>query len=331
MFDEALGRLQALGTSAAAILPGLLLGLLVFGLGLVVGAWRARRGDARRLAARSIGRLGRGAGPHRRWPRHAGGVPDRGLDRLSLGVGRRPVQPARHRRRGDRLCLPRRAAEPARRHPDPAHPPVPHRRPDPPGRSGRHGGGHLGSGDGAAHLRQPPHPDPQRLAVHRQDRGHHRLREAPAAVPADDRQRRRHRPGAQGHRAGAPRHPRRPGRPAARGAGDRPGQRGRGHGGALLDQPAAPARGGGRARWRHRGGQAGPDRGRHRPSLSDLAGACSTTRPRKPTATAPASARDGLPQDAACPDRVGRYCEAIPLLPTPRRQGRMVRTGAPTG
>ncbi|HEY8613015.1 MAG TPA: hypothetical protein VIL69_17225 [Roseomonas sp.] len=33
MFDEALGRLQALGFSATAILPGLLLGLGVLGLG----------------------------------------------------------------------------------------------------------------------------------------------------------------------------------------------------------------------------------------------------------------------------------------------------------
>ena len=36
MFDQALDRLQALGNSAATILPGLLLGLVVFGLGLIV-------------------------------------------------------------------------------------------------------------------------------------------------------------------------------------------------------------------------------------------------------------------------------------------------------
>lgn len=49
MFDEALTRLQDLGGSAAAILPSLLVGLVIFGLGLLVA--RAVRAGARRAAA----------------------------------------------------------------------------------------------------------------------------------------------------------------------------------------------------------------------------------------------------------------------------------------
>ncbi len=57
MFDEALGRLQALGDSAAAILPGLLLGMLVFGLGLVlVRGVRAAVTRAASLREASTGR-----------------------------------------------------------------------------------------------------------------------------------------------------------------------------------------------------------------------------------------------------------------------------------
>jgi small conductance mechanosensitive channel len=66
MFDEALGRLQALGNSAAAILPGLLLGLVVFGLGLVVvrgvRAAVTRAASLREASAGSAAVLGRIAG-----------------------------------------------------------------------------------------------------------------------------------------------------------------------------------------------------------------------------------------------------------------------------
>ena len=49
MFDAALDRLEALGASVAALLPGLAVGLLVFGLGLL--AARAVRAGVRRAAA----------------------------------------------------------------------------------------------------------------------------------------------------------------------------------------------------------------------------------------------------------------------------------------
>ena len=66
MFDEALGRLQALGNSTAAILPGLLLGFLVFGLGLVlvrgVRAAVTRAASLREASAGSAAVLGRIAG-----------------------------------------------------------------------------------------------------------------------------------------------------------------------------------------------------------------------------------------------------------------------------
>ncbi len=66
MFDEALERLKSLGESAATILPGLLLGLLVFGLGqLVVRGVRAavtRAASLREASAGSATVLGRIAG-----------------------------------------------------------------------------------------------------------------------------------------------------------------------------------------------------------------------------------------------------------------------------
>lgn len=66
MFDEALGRLETLGHSAAAILPGLLLGLVVFGLGLLlvrgVRAAVARAASLREASAGSAAVLGRIAG-----------------------------------------------------------------------------------------------------------------------------------------------------------------------------------------------------------------------------------------------------------------------------
>ena len=51
MFDEALNRLYTLGNSAAAILPGLLLRLVVFGIGLLVA--RAVRPSPPRGSAES--------------------------------------------------------------------------------------------------------------------------------------------------------------------------------------------------------------------------------------------------------------------------------------
>lgn len=66
MFDQAINRLETLGNSAAALLPGLLVGLLVFGLGLL--AARAVRAAVRHAAARreasagSAAALGRIAG-----------------------------------------------------------------------------------------------------------------------------------------------------------------------------------------------------------------------------------------------------------------------------
>ncbi|MBU8536599.1 mechanosensitive ion channel family protein [Falsiroseomonas tokyonensis] len=66
MFDEALDRLQALGSSAANILPGLLLGVLVFGLGLIlvrgVRAAVTRAASLREASASSAMVLGRIAG-----------------------------------------------------------------------------------------------------------------------------------------------------------------------------------------------------------------------------------------------------------------------------
>jgi small-conductance mechanosensitive channel len=66
MFDEALGRLEALGNSAATILPGLLLGFVVFGLGLVivrgVRAAVTRAASLREASAGSAAVLGRIAG-----------------------------------------------------------------------------------------------------------------------------------------------------------------------------------------------------------------------------------------------------------------------------
>jgi small-conductance mechanosensitive channel len=66
MFDEALGRLEALGHSAAAILPGLLLGLVVFGLGLLlvrgIRAAVTRAASLREASANSAAVLGRIAG-----------------------------------------------------------------------------------------------------------------------------------------------------------------------------------------------------------------------------------------------------------------------------
>lgn len=66
MFDEALGRLEALGHSAAAILPGLLLGLVVFGLGLLlvrgIRAAVTRAASLREASAGSAAVLGRIAG-----------------------------------------------------------------------------------------------------------------------------------------------------------------------------------------------------------------------------------------------------------------------------
>lgn len=66
MFDEALDRLHALGNSAATILPGLLLGLVVFGLGLVVvrgvRAAVTRAASLREASAGSAAVLGRIAG-----------------------------------------------------------------------------------------------------------------------------------------------------------------------------------------------------------------------------------------------------------------------------
>jgi small-conductance mechanosensitive channel len=66
MFDEALGRLEALGNSGATILPGLLLGFVVFGLGLVivrgVRAAVTRAASLREASAGSAAVLGRIAG-----------------------------------------------------------------------------------------------------------------------------------------------------------------------------------------------------------------------------------------------------------------------------
>ncbi|GGC69948.1 hypothetical protein GCM10011504_54730 [Siccirubricoccus deserti] len=66
MFDEALGRLEALGHSAAVILPGLLLSLVVFGLGLLlvrgVRAAVTRAASLREASAGSAAVLGRIAG-----------------------------------------------------------------------------------------------------------------------------------------------------------------------------------------------------------------------------------------------------------------------------
>jgi small-conductance mechanosensitive channel len=66
MFDEALGRLQDLGNSTAAILPGLLLGVLIFGLGLVlvrgVRAAVTRAASLREASTGSAVVLGRIAG-----------------------------------------------------------------------------------------------------------------------------------------------------------------------------------------------------------------------------------------------------------------------------
>ena len=66
MFDEALDRLQTLGNSAVAILPGLLLGLLVFGLGLIVARGVrvavVRAASLREASAGSAAVLGRIAG-----------------------------------------------------------------------------------------------------------------------------------------------------------------------------------------------------------------------------------------------------------------------------
>ena len=128
MFDAALDRLEALGASVAALLPGLAVGLLVFGLGLLA-ARAVRAACAAPRPSRSIGRLGGGARPHRRRRRHATGVPGRRFRRLSLRLTPPTCSPARHRRRGDRLRLPRHPAEPLGGHPDPVHPPLPHRRP----------------------------------------------------------------------------------------------------------------------------------------------------------------------------------------------------------
>jgi small-conductance mechanosensitive channel len=66
MFDQALDRLQSLGNSAATILPGLLLGLVVFGLGLLlvrgVRAGVTRAASLREASAGSAAVLGRIAG-----------------------------------------------------------------------------------------------------------------------------------------------------------------------------------------------------------------------------------------------------------------------------
>lgn len=66
MFDQALGRLQSLGDSAATILPGLLLGVVVFGLGLLlvrgVRAAVTRAASLRSASAGSAAVLGRIAG-----------------------------------------------------------------------------------------------------------------------------------------------------------------------------------------------------------------------------------------------------------------------------
>lgn len=66
MFDEALGRLHSLGASAAAVLPGLLVGLLVFGIGLLlvrgVRAGVTRAAALREASAGSAAVLGRIAG-----------------------------------------------------------------------------------------------------------------------------------------------------------------------------------------------------------------------------------------------------------------------------
>ncbi|WP_211870814.1 mechanosensitive ion channel family protein [Neoroseomonas terrae] len=63
MFDEALGRLEALGHSAAAMLPGVLLGLVVFGLGLLlvrgIRAAVTRAASRREASAGSAAVLGR--------------------------------------------------------------------------------------------------------------------------------------------------------------------------------------------------------------------------------------------------------------------------------
>ena len=62
MFDEALGRLHALGESMLALLPGLLLGLVVFSFGLVVvRGVRAAVTHAAAEIAENLDRLARGA------------------------------------------------------------------------------------------------------------------------------------------------------------------------------------------------------------------------------------------------------------------------------
>ena len=66
MFDEALGRLQSLGHSAATILPGLLIGLVVFSFGLFlvrgVRAGVTRAATLRHASPESAAVLGRIAG-----------------------------------------------------------------------------------------------------------------------------------------------------------------------------------------------------------------------------------------------------------------------------
>ncbi|UFN48877.1 mechanosensitive ion channel family protein [Roseomonas sp. OT10] len=66
MFDDALGRLQALGAAAVALVPGLLMGLLVFGLGMLlvrgVRAAVTRAAALREASAGSAAVLGRIAG-----------------------------------------------------------------------------------------------------------------------------------------------------------------------------------------------------------------------------------------------------------------------------
>jgi hypothetical protein len=79
MFDEALGRLQAVGNSAAVILPILLLGILIFGLGpILVRGVRAAAlrevstGSAAVLGSAGVGMVARfWSDPSRRregWP-----------------------------------------------------------------------------------------------------------------------------------------------------------------------------------------------------------------------------------------------------------------------
>ena len=58
IFSEALGRLEGLGRSAAALVPGLVIALVLFGIGLLVA--RGVRATVRRAAetARGLARLG---------------------------------------------------------------------------------------------------------------------------------------------------------------------------------------------------------------------------------------------------------------------------------